>query len=178
MAAVDSFDSADDDYDSESSASSYDGEQARGSAPAEPAGPSASGALPPRVPPLALNAPQGGGKATPRVPLLGLRLPLARDSPPGGTPRPPGKPEGKADTALASARKSSSDGSMGEALPPKPPRLNLGSVAGEPSPSPKRTASGRSRDGALTISLLSEAFQVSPLSLALSSEREKVYYFW
>ena len=164
MAAVDSFDSADDDYDSESSASSYDGEQPRGGAAAEPAGPSASGTLPPRVPPLALHAQQGGGKATPRVPLLGLRLPLARDSPPGGTPRPHGKPDGRPDAVLASARKPSSDGSVGEALPPKPPRLNLGSVAGEPSPSPKRAASGRSRDGALTISLLSEAFQVQAAS--------------
>lgn len=148
-------DSADDDYDSESSVSSYDDEQGPGSSEA---GPSASGTLPPRVPPLALNAPSGAAKPTPRVPLLGLRLPLAREGPPAETPRPPAKLD-----PSASARKPSVDGGAAEALPPKPPRLNLGSISGEPSPSPKRQASGRARadsSTALTISLLSEAFQV------------------
>jgi len=148
-------DPAEDDFDdSESSVSSYDDEQAS-------AGPAARApAAPSRVPPLALGPPPGAApKPAPRVPLLGLRLPLAREGQPGETPRAMAKPD-----APALARKPSAEASGGDALPPKPPRLNLGSVAGEPSPSPKRAAhSGRgARDAPppLTVSLLSEAFQV------------------
>ncbi len=169
-------DSADGDYDSESSVSSYDdNEQGPASSSEAGPGPSAIGTLLPRVPPLPLSPPPVAAKPTPRVPLLGLRLPLTRDGPPAETPRQPAEMK-KADLP-ASSRKPSGDGApTAEVLPLKPPRLNLGSINGEPSPSPKQQASGRARDGGipLTISLLSEAFQVgiTPALRACASQRQ------